>query len=363
MKVTVKISGIQSTAGKISAQGNRMSNYCSRLENLAAKCTLSDEAGRSIIQALRNSKDNIATQGRQLKLMGSALREVGDTYKNTEKTVSSLWSNVARKELPLSFATVVENIPDMAKTKTTSMPAWTWKDTWKVIGKAGIVGSGADLINKLITGDGSAKAGIDFGKSFSTLLGNVASAVGAGSKWSEYIFGTNSALKNLNISSLGKAFKCSWESFREDLNFVKAQNNVEKCKAATKWAGHILTLASNGLENIEEAKDGSISTERAVAETVMETGVDIAVGVGATAVTSAGMAALGFVGAPAVAVGAGAAVVTWAANGVCKWVTGGKDLGEVVADVGCDIAEGIGKKAQEVVGGISNCWKNLSWGF
>lgn len=85
MEVTVKISGIQSTAGKISAQGNRMNNYCSRLENLAAKCTLSGEAGRSIIQALRNSKDNIATQGQQLKFMGSVLRETGDTYKNTEK--------------------------------------------------------------------------------------------------------------------------------------------------------------------------------------------------------------------------------------------------------------------------------------
>ena len=272
--------------------------------------------------------------------------------------VSSLWSNVARKELPQSFATVVKNIPDMAKPKTTGMPAWTWKDTWKVIGKAGIVGSGADLINKFIAGDGSAKAGIDFGKSFSSLLGNVASAVGAGSKWSEYIFGTNSALKEPGISSFGKTFKSSWKSFREDLNFAKASNNAEKSKVITKWAGHILTLASNGLENIEEAKDGSISTERAVAETVIETGVDITVGAAATAVTSAGMAALGFVGAPAVAVGAGAVAVTWAANGVCKWVTGGKDLGEVVADVSYDIVEGVGKKAQEVAGQYRIAGKN-----
>lgn len=117
-------------------------------------------------------------------------------------------------------------------------------------------------------------------------------------------------------------------------------------KAMAKWAGVAVTSISNGFENYEEYQNGDISSERAVVETVIETGVDVGLGALATAGTAAGLAALGVAGAPAIAVAAVGTTVVLGANWLCEEITGNffgeeKDIGEAIADGICDIGNGI----------------------
>lgn len=109
-------------------------------------------------------------------------------------------------------------------------------------------------------------------------------------------------------------------------------------KAVAKWAGVAVTGITNSLENYEEYAGGSISAERAIAETVIETGVDVGVGALATAGTAAGLAALGFAGAPVIAVAALGTGVVVGANWLCEAITD-KDIGELFADGICDMGE------------------------
>lgn len=229
----------------------------------------------------------------------------------------------------------------------------TWSNGWKLVGNVGAVGGVISGIGSLVTRDGSAKDYITALKYFVSAAGNGAVAIGkGGAEGFRYATGMNDALAKIQPGTFGKGVKSSIASQIDDLNFAKADGAAGKFKTATKWAGHILTVASNGVENYEEYKKGDISAGRAMGETVVESAVDIAVGIGATAVVTAGLSALGVVAAPAVLVGAGAAAITIGANAVCEWATGGKNLGEVAADFVCDVGEGainLAKKAKNKI--------------
>ena len=163
------------------------------------------------------------------------------------------------------------------------------------------------------------------------------------------------------MSSAGKAFTSSWaKQFGKDLSFKGVDGVWAKGKVLAKWAGHALTFITNGVDNYEE--HGGFGA-RWAAETLIESGVDIALEAAATAGITALAAAAGITAAPAVVVGAAAVGVTWAANGLCKWVTGqfgeAKDLGEVASDLICDTAEWIGDKAKSAKDTLTKWGKAL----
>ncbi len=145
-----------------------------------------------------------------------------------------------------------------------------------------------------------------------------------------------------------------------DLSFKKATGTADKVNVGTKWGGHVLNLLANSWENYREFQTDGISAERAVAETVVETGVDIGFGALATAGVSAAAVAAGFTAAPAFAIGAGAVLVTWAVNGICKWITGGDDLGEAVANIVCGVGEMVNSAVQNVGATVVNSLKNIT---
>lgn len=254
----------------------------------------------------------------------------------------------------------------------------TWKNCWKMVGNVGAVGGVISGTGTLLTGNGTVKDFVSAAKYFVSAAGNGAVAIlKGGAEGAKYAVGWHDALAKIQPDTFGKGVKASISSQVDDLDYVNAKGAAGKVRSATKWAGHLLTVASNGVENYYEWKENGISSGRAVAETVVESAVDITVGIGATAVITAGAsaaaAALGTtIALPALAVGAGAAAITIGANAVCKWATakyGGeaKDLGEIAADAVCNIGEGainIAKKAKnKIIDTFTASWKGLCGAF
>lgn len=119
-------------------------------------------------------------------------------------------------------------------------------------------------------------------------------------------------------------------------------SGAKVANAAAKWGGVALSGVTQGYENYQEYKSGDISAGRAVAEGVIETGVDVGLGAAATAATGAALAAAGVVAAPALVVGGIATAAVIGINAIAKKASGGKDLGELASDFICDGAESIG---------------------
>lgn len=228
--------------------------------------------------------------------------------------------------------TSAEGEPAMEETE---IEIFSWEDFWKLVSEIGIAGAIISSIGGLITGG---LTPISVATAFDSILkavGGVASkiATGPGVSWKDAILGLDNGLSGINTSSGGKAFTSSLKKqFVDDLSFGSAKTVADKVAVGVKWGGYALTGVTNLLENIEEFQGVEGAAERIISETVVETGVDIGLGAITTAGVSAGLAALGVTAPPVVVVGLASAGVVWAANGVCKWVTGGKDIGEVTAD-------------------------------
>lgn len=129
-----------------------------------------------------------------------------------------------------------------------------------------------------------------------------------------------------------------------DFTGVNTKNVGDGIKVGTKWAGVIFDGAVEGIENYQEyqSKKGTaeeISVERAVGETVIETGVSVWLGI----LGGAGAAALLGATTPAVVVAAVGATTVWAADKIFEKFVG-KDIGESVSDTIMDGIESVSNK-------------------
>lgn len=160
----------------------------------------------------------------------------------------------------------------------------------------------------------------------------------------------NSGLKGSLINRMGQV----GVKFREGIRntFITTDPNTGATKA-NKWGiiGVGIDFVFNGIGNLKQYQAGEISASRAVVETVAETGTNLVISAGATAVATVLLPAT----APAVAVAVTSAAVVWAADGLTKLITGGdKGLGEVVSegvgwvwDKGCEAAKNAWDKGKE----------------
>ncbi|MCI8515285.1 MAG: hypothetical protein HFG75_00125 [Hungatella sp.] len=302
---------------------------------------------------------NFTAVYRALDKVISSLEEEKQGIKNLETGLSDVLK--AYRECENGLAAPHQVLSDKKKKEFNK---WTMKDTWKLIGKGGIIGAGVSAVGSIVTEGWSLKSGIAAGKSLSSMIGGISGTIAQGSKadWSKSLFGFNSAVTGLDTSSFGKTFTSSWgKQFGKDLSFKNATTAGGKVKVATKWAGHLLTLAGNVVDNVDEYKkrgDGNLL--KLGAEIAIETGVDIAIGGASTAFVTAVLVPLG---PGAILVGAGSVAVTWAANGLCKWVTGKfgeeKDLAEVASDVIFYAADKVGKAGKALGKGVKAIAK---WG-
>lgn len=365
MQLAIRTNDALNIANDFGEQRGKLDAYRDRIQSVKRSCPGSGWARTSLLGSLGDILNEMEKEKRLYSDMKEAIGNAVSCYRTYEESIAKCDSS--------SRAAWGEDGGQGGDDADKKNGIWSWSDTWKIISKAGVIGTGISAIGQLVTGGINAKNLLSSAKFVNSGIGGIATIVSKGAEagWWKQLLGLQVAgeFKVCNGKFLGDIKNIWNKQFIDDLGFGKAPANVaDKVKVGTKWAGHLLTLAGNVVDNYGEFEgQGTYGAVRGTAETVIETGVDIAIGAGATALVGAGLAAAGIVSAPAVAVGALAVGVTWAANGVCKWITGGKDIGEVTADFICDVGEGainLAKKGVEKVGEIGeNIGKGISKGI
>lgn len=368
MDFAISLNNTRSIAKKLESECQTYSSCMQMMVQLKDACSVSGRPGESLRRTMNAVLQNMEKDKYTLASMASALGEIQRTYGDYERRIVSgdfRGTGTGGKPSKGNASAGWYNPTSVTESDEFIPMQWKWSDTWKIVSQFGIIGNIASLSGTWATSDDWVKNLLSSGKFLSKVIGGGASAVSKGGdiiSWLQELTGFSKPIKSLNTTGFGDTW---WKSFSKqftsDLNFSGAKTTAEKVKVGAKWAGHVLTFLTNGYENYQEADSGGISAGRAVAETVLETGVDIGLAALSTATVSGVAAALGFVGAPAVAIGAGAAMAVWAANGVCKWICHDDkmDIGEVIADGVCD---GIEWTAKKVSDGVKTAWKNVcSW--
>lgn len=370
--ISVKWQGVHSAEGMYALHRLELSGVTASVRSVKSYRCMSGGYFSAVYTALDKVLSRLENEKNEIRSLEKGISDILRAYENCENKIAG----GIEAEKP------EEKKTEEKKPEKEEPFKWKLKDTWKVIAKAGPVGAGIAAVGKMVTGKW--ETGVDVGKTIVSGISGINSAVKgvasiiakgdqAGKKdWIGLNNGLTSVAKvaeGRNVfTNFGKMFN---ESMKKQFDFKLPENAVtaDKVKLGCKWAGYAMTAVTNSLDNYEEFK-GTGNVGRAVAETVIETATDIAVGAVATSVASAaigaGLAAAGFtVAAPAVVVGAAAVGIAWAANGVCKWATGkfggeSKDLGEVAADFVCDTAEVVGKAVGNAAKSVKNTF--TKWG-
>lgn len=363
-----------------SEQMMRISSDLTKSSDILNKCNLSLKKVRwsgvvssGIYGELSRTLGDISTE---IENESGILGKSADVLRRSAFKYVTCESKLSKRTLVSGNITLDENdgrqenqLPEVSESSGTP---W-YKDLlnltnlWKLVGEVGAFGPLFSSIATLTTGKQTAEDYMKAAKYLMKSIGKGAVAVSKGGKEGlQYAVGWNDALAKIDTSSFGNGVRSSLQKQIDGLNFAKAEGVAGKIQTATKWAGHLLTVAANGYQNYDECKDGTISAERAVGETIIESAVDIGLGMGASALVTASAGLLG-VAAPAALVGIGAVALTIGANAFCKWITGGRDLGEVTADFFCDVGKGAVNFAKDVGKGIKNIftarWKGLCGAF
>lgn len=331
-------------------------------------------AAYNLRNRLNSAAGRIESHRRCAGGMSSALQDILNKYEGTETII--LGNEIVKNpEIPITGNN------DTVASEDSGYKKWMKKiekAVLDVFGKFGYVGEGLALplsfIKLLIDGDGiSAKdvgallkgtgnSGIGIYKIIKWVNGGKEGGLGK-------LFGTETdkILKGIDPEAgwWTKVSTAAKETFKDKLGLEKNVQGKYNVKGTTV-AGWAFSLVANGFSNYDEytenlGTDKAISVERAVAETITETVVDIVKGAAIAAGVAAGAAAIG-VAAPAVVVGGAAVIVSCLADTVCENITG-KSVTEFVSDGILDLAEAAESAKKAVGEAVRSAGKAVSGWF
>lgn len=295
--------------------------------------------------------------------LGNEIKNV-DTLQTSLNIISTLYKlaeyNISGVMLPLNFG-IGAGASGTAGNggNTTGDGPFSIGDLWSLISSGGVVGQYVSGLGGLLSGDyGSAASG--FLSMFADLVSNAYEANPLDIK--KLLFGLDTSMVDNAMDAIqagGSAIGTTWKEAIGQYAF-KSNNTVgENIASGCRWAAAIVT---NAIDNYQEF--GTVQNGRFWAELGIETGVDVLMGAGSTALVAAGAAALG-ISAPAVAVGAIAAGVCWGANTLVESLTG-QDIGEWVSDGVCwageKIADGVAWAGEKISDGVEWAGEKISEG-
>lgn len=328
----VNTNQLRSNADRIAALQRELDSVAVRLGAMQLGSVLQIRASTALIGRVGDCKWAAAHQSDDLGRLARGLDDIALLYDNVEKNLAA----------PKTQAQADAE----ASSSSGDGESW-WDKFWDGAGAVGswaldIFGEGCGPVSILsgLFGLGSgdfAGAIKDFFSGGANILfgvGQMTEGATAG-EWFDNLLGLTAS----NIDD--------WDDAVDDWinkhNFGKQTTTAGKAGVICQWAGYALSFLCSGVENYGEF-DGDMGNARFWGETVIEGSVDIGLGIGA------GIAAAAICPAtwPAIAVGAVGVGAVWVANGVCEWITGGRDIGEVVSDFVCDGVEAAVEFAQDV---------------
>jgi hypothetical protein len=345
---TVKIRNAERTANEEYNLADELALIELNIFKIQKNLSFSVKSKSNIQAKLHRAEQQVAVYRGNMKKMYSTLDDILSKYDNTE--IAILKGNV--------------------KAKTGK--ALASKEVWSTIGSVGILGNLTSAAYGIATADNVCAAWVKGIKSVWNSSFSIGKAVVKSQKdpsvtWTKALAG----LKK-NDADI-PAWKALTSTYTDPfLNSISKSNLTVAQRAQAGWSKGIkgtlrkfnttkgrvqqgvaigLSAVVNGISNYSEYKNGEITAERAVAETVSETTVDWGKNLLLTAAVTAGFAAVG-VTAPALVVGATAAGISVAADWVCEKVTQ-KSVTELVSDTILDTAESVEKAKWRV---ISSGW-------
>lgn len=307
----VTISGLKSAVGTEKSIISKLSAACRNIDACRNALNTSVCSGYAAVKRnLGGLEEQVRASSNKVNSMVSALSDIYGAYNAAETAVYGNrigHAKVADAQNPTS------NFLDLVSS---------------IVGKFGFGGKAASLIIKALSGDLKEKDLI-FGP-----LKLLEKAVGA-------VINHNDP----NGPGWGRAL------LGDKVDSATATAKTKAASKAVKWAGNVLTVAENTYDNYEEFKDvGGFSNPRFWGETILETGVDLAL--------AAGVGAL-FAGAPVwVGIVAGGALIYGADKAVEHFT--GKNLKETVSDFVMDGAEYVSNAMSSVGNAVSSAWNKIT---
>lgn len=364
-RFSVLVSALENETSNFNTYCNELSEYSSKVNSIKNVLPIYGNAGTQIKNSLKNSNINI-----------KQLRKSSFNLSNGLNIIGKCYTEVESKSCRLNLNDVLNTTASIARIMNPATEPFAVWDLLKnnkgtvfldVVGEFGMGGSIVSAFGKgakVLTGQPlTFKDWISIDKDLTSAAGSAMDIIddlesGKFSKASFWGYSTSEG------SSIGTIFK---DEFK-DYTFKNTDKVTKKIKVGTKWAGIGLNLLSRGYDNFVDidSNDVNNTTERKIAETITETTVDFAIdkaiNIGLTAAVTA-IAGFTPVGWGAVAVGVAAVGVKWAADGICKNITG-KDLTETISDGIIDLSNWTTdveiKIAKSVTGAIGGWWNKIT---
>lgn len=320
---SVKWNSLNNASNSLLSFSRATKVYSERVDSISNSLMLSPEVSGIIKKKLKAESSRLKTLSANIYKMSGTLIDISNLYKTTENKLLGEAKGISDEE---------------------RFKPWEWKDTWKLIDSAGIIGSIVSSIGSLITGGVSWDNAFNTAKGVTKIIEKIAKAVpksGASFDW-KTLFGLNSPITDKTSTNFFGAIKDSVD----DLKIGNAERVSEKVAVGAKWAGYAITAISTVYENFTDTSENN-STGRKIAESVGETAVKIGEGIAIGAAVTAICAAAG-VAAPAVVIGGATVLVTWGVDKVCEYFTG-KNFAEFASDTVLDTVRDFGQKAVDKV--------------
>jgi len=358
----VKVQNLRSTADEEEQLIKQIQEIHSAVMQEAGRISFKSGASAGIRWRLTRASNQIANERQTLRRMCDRLNKAADQYEKTENTIC----NVAQDGKVTNWDKIRTSYWTEGLGKTA---AKTGLDVLTSFGSGmGALSVASEIAKVVIDGDGfSATDFFNILKGGNSSIKNLNDAISDMADGWRKVFGLTQ-YEHLVLNSgtrWGNASSTFGKSFLGELGIDDIKTGG--VKAGTTVAGWVLTLAANAASNYDEYKRGNITGGRAVAETVVETGIDIAKDAAIAAAVAAGAAALG-IGAPAVVVAGVGVVVSAGLDFVCKKITKKvfgeeKGLTETISDAVLDIGSGAVNMAKEAGRAISGAWSSAKNAF
>ncbi|MCD7884791.1 MAG: hypothetical protein LUI87_13970 [Lachnospiraceae bacterium] len=356
-----------SLADLLDGQAAALENAAGSVDSIRSNLSIQGTAKTSVMSAMKTISTAVRDESTAAAGLGKALREIASAYSTAESSIlGSVSAAVGNGAGTGSGAGAGGSEENQQTAEQDEEESYDWgKLLLKLVGNAGILGSGTAMIASWLTGGSTAKDVLSLLKDFTGFAGGIAKAVpnsGESFDWKALV-GVDAAVKTTTPTSwLGDKGTLNKELSK--LKFSNAETASEKVACAAKWAGYTLTAVITGYDNFTDPDNTTFS--RRLAETVGETAVKIGEGILVKTAITAGLAALGCVGAPAIAVGVASVAVIELADVISTKLTG-KDVAEFVSDTVIDgtkaVVKGVGNAVKSAGKAVSGWWDSMTTSF